>query len=126
MDIVPADDDPHYHACLSVVAPSMSTEQERQAAVQCFGINSEELADFVDTFGDKAWVEIMHCHGARVPIWQESSNNLRKLMQAARKEGDQIGTLFGFTMDCPYNALGATGWDLLAGNLFGSLVSAER
>lgn len=101
-----------YYVTLSIVAPSQIPPDEWERAVESCGW---------DRMPDTNWarVEVAHSHGDSAVIGEWTGNNRAKLMRQARMEAYSCRSLFGFYMDAPRNALGATGWDTIAGNVWG-------
>lgn len=102
-----------YHVQLSVIAPSEFDEIE--SAINSCGWDGMDLND------DLMLVELISSYAGGALIWQESGNNIRSLMKAARKEAALCNMLFGFYLDRNQNAIGSTGWDLLQGNILARL-----
>lgn len=104
-----------YIVNLSAVAPAAVPEKEMKSAKESCG-----WENMPDT--DEAVVEMLHSYGTRAMIWEDSGNNLSVLMKKAHDEANTMGDMFfGFAMDKTANALGATGWDFIAGNPLGPL-----
>jgi hypothetical protein len=103
-----------YNVGLSMVAPSQLDRDTIDRAFESWG-----LVDYLDT-DPLLLIDIVSSYGAGVvPLWDESGDNLRKLMKQARHEADHAEMLLGFYLDRQVNALGATGWDWLEGDLMG-------
>jgi hypothetical protein len=128
LEVIPSEEDasPRYQVSLNVVAPSQCPLAEQQAALRSWGMADEDLEVFFRRFGDLGWVEILHSYGVRAQLWAQSGNNLRQLLRTARQEADKVEMLFGFYMDRPQNALGANGWDLIQGNVWGRSFHVEN
>lgn len=120
------DGDGTYHLYLSVVAPSEAPEKVKSDAARCWGMSDEDLADFIERYGDLAWVEILSSYGIKATLWHSEGTNLRVLRQEARKQADSIEMLFGFWMNRPLNLMGATGWDFIRGDVWGDLTRMEE
>jgi len=106
-----------YHAEVSIVAPSEVGEEDKQRALESWGLEKEQVTDPLQ------WVDLIHSYGVRATLWQGDGNNLRKLLKEAHKEAfwRGEGPLFGFTMDSPQNAIGTTGWEMVKGDLLAPL-----
>ncbi len=109
----------HYYVTLGVVAPEVVPPDEMQRAYDSLGMYPEDLdrlkADPLFT------VEALHGYGTYAVIWQESGNNLSRLMAEARKEARSCEMLFGFYMDRYVNRIGTTGWDAVSGDIWAGL-----
>lgn len=108
--------DATYNVSLSVVSPSQAGEQNLKAAYECCGI-TQDILDTAKANGylEEAQVEFLHSYGVHTPVWDQDGNNYRALLQQARAEAREVGTLFGFYMDRPVNKIGETGWESLKG-----------
>lgn len=99
-----------YNVNLSCVAPAAVSADEMASARRSCGWD-----DMPNT--PAAIVEMLHSYGVRSPIEDWNGNNWRKLMAKAKERARLSSSFtFGFDMDKPKNAIGATGWDWLAGN----------
>lgn len=108
-----------YIVMCSVVAPSQVSEKDRQSVLRSFGWGNP---DDCQAMTDHLWVEVIHSYCGGALLWQGKGHNLRNLMKEARRHACVMGDgMFGFAMDEPQNAIGATGWDLLQGNSYGPL-----
>ena len=104
-----------YLVNLSAVAPKAVSAKEMELAKQSCGW--EGMPDTEITTA-----EMLHSYGTRAVIWEDIGNNLAVLLKKAHDEANTMGDMFfGFAMDKQANALGATGWDFIAGNPLGSL-----
>jgi len=120
LDVTPLDDDTRYIVSLNVVAPSQCMPKELQRAIDSFGMPEEDLKRFVEQGGDLALTEILHDYGISLPVWSRAGNNIGKMMRAARAEANLVESMFGFYLDRQYNAVGATGWDIIRGDMWGN------
>ena len=110
-----------YNVSVSAVAPSELSQKELISAWESWGMD-ENLEDAIKKYGDTFLVELIHSYNGGALIFNKSGNNLRKLMQSARKQSELMGdSLFGFAMDKHQNRIGSTGWDLLKGDLMAGL-----
>lgn len=77
--------------------------------------------EFKQARGKLADVELLHSYGTRAPLDIELYGyNAEELLEQAKHEAEFLGgTFFGFQMDKQRNMVGATGWDLLNGNVWG-------
>lgn len=64
----------------------------------------------------EALCEMLVEYGSSATLWQKTGNNQAVLLAECRKELNQLGIMFGFAMDRQMNAIGATGWDFIAGD----------
>lgn len=103
---------------ISVVAPSEVSAKDRKQALQFVGATEENLVEW----GLLAIVEMLHGYGIRAVLHSACGEKLADLIREAKEQAEIRGDLFfGFAMDAPQNAIGATGWDLIRGNLLGPL-----
>lgn len=114
------DDDQHY-VMLCAVAPTEVPEKEWNSAKQSWGMADADMQNFLDRFGDLAKVEILASYGTKALVWQNTGTNLQVLLKEAHREADLCSIMFGYYMDRRQNAVGATGWDFLQGNVWGGL-----
>ena len=110
-----------YYAQVSAICPAMIPQEEIEGAKRSWGMDDDEFDEFVEKRGEMAIVDLMCDYGCSALIWQGTGPNWQKLFKQAKEEASLHGGMFfGFAMDKPKNAFGATGWDFLAGNVFGS------
>lgn len=107
-----------YNCKLAIVAPSEF--DNIQGAMSSRGYDDEGIT--WDELSDRERVDVVYSYSGGCTIWQESGNNFNKLLKQAADEA----TLYNFIseaggdgayLDRQYNAIGATGWDVLKGNL---------
>ncbi len=110
-----------YFAIVSAICPAMVPEKEMESAKRSMGMYDDDLNQFLQERGELAIVEILQsCGGPSALIWQDTGPNWQKLFKEAKEQASLHGGMFfGFSMDKQLNAFGATGWDFLAGNVFG-------
>lgn len=106
---------PKYFVAVNAVSPQAAGEKELDAALDSSGL-PDELRD-----KPLFQVEALHSYGTYAQLATFEGDNWQQLMKAARLECRFINSFFGFYMDRPRNAFGATGWDVIAGNLYGDL-----
>jgi len=110
-----------YNVNVCVIAPSELSEKELDSALSCCGFE-ESKDELIEKYGATILVEAISDYMGGAVIFDESGNNLKKLMKDARKESDLMGSfLFGFAMDKYQNRIGSTGWDLLKGDILAGL-----
>lgn len=110
-DATGEEDAPKYNVSIQAVSPQQAGDESLQHAFSCCGIEPEYQNDpFVQ-------VEALSDYGVFAQLWNKSGDNIKALMQEARKESAMIESLFGLYMDAPENRAGSNGWDLIAGNL---------
>lgn len=114
-----AEIDGSHNVCLSVVAPSECPEADLQSAFESCGWGEGANCE-IEWDNPLMLVELLHSYGIAAHVWS-ADGNLRDLLREGKKQAVQAEFLFGFAMDRPQNALGATGWDWLRGNLCPSL-----
>jgi hypothetical protein len=73
-----------------------------------------------DSLNCRSQAEVLADLSAGARLYYKSGNNKHKLVRDARKEMRAITFMFGFYMNRPINAIGATGWDFIRGNSLGS------
>ena len=108
-----------YYISVAAVAPDALSDKEKHRALSCFGMNE------MDVNGDLMLVNILHEYGHKAILWSAYGNNASVLWKQSRHETQLISMMFGFYMDRPQNALGATGWDWIAGNPLGPYARKE-
>jgi hypothetical protein len=69
--------------------------------------------------------EMLADYGVAATLYEGSGNNQRAVLRAAREKLAEIDFMFGFAMDRPQNALGATGWDRIKGDVSPSREDAD-
>jgi len=107
-----------YYVSVSAVAPSQVSDKEKRFALESCGW--KDASDMTDL----DWVYVLSGYGIRATIYQGQGHNIRQLLKDARLHACVMGDgMFGFAMDAPQNALGATGWDLVQGNVYGQFLS---
>ena len=63
----------------------------------------------------------LYYYGLNATVASNKGNDPSKLLDELSKQAPAITGLLGFFLDKPQNAVGATGWDLLIGNIMGKL-----
>ena len=102
---------------VELVSVSISEAQgEIQHALVCCGYDTLDPEELTDNHR----LDALLSYGTYAVLWTKDGNNIKKLMQEARKEGQLAEFLYGFYMDRQQNAVGATGWDLQRGNIWGT------
>jgi len=103
-----------YDVSLLAVSPESAGEENVNKAFESMGIDEEyrsnELVQYESLIEYGIFAVLASVHG----------NNLGKLLSEINNELKMANMLFGFYMDRPQNALGATGWDWIKGDLLGS------
>jgi hypothetical protein len=104
--------------CVEIHAVSEAAlgEEGVKSVRQCSGWSQEDWDKIPPEYRA---LEIVS-YGSSARLWGRCGNNKHKLLREARKELKMIQFLFGFAMDRPINALGATGWDWIRGNPMGA------
>jgi hypothetical protein len=112
------EDDPEYkyYVSLSVAAPAAASQSEHERAIDSWGVRDEDVKEYLARLGANWLAEVLHSYGVRAVLATWQGNNLGDILKDARLYADTITNLFGFFMDAPQNAVGASGWDLVAGN----------
>jgi len=80
-------------------------------------------ADFASWGDEGNWrhiIEVLMTNGAYVSFGEMYGDNADKLRRAVAVRAVAAAGLFGFFMDAPQNRLGATGWDIARGNVWGT------
>lgn len=84
-----------------------------------------ELPEFIEIQRrvEEITIELVHSYSGGTNIWQESGNNFNKLLKKAADEVTMYNFIAeaggdGMYLDRRVNAVGATGWDFLAGKRF--------
>ena len=107
------DDDNHHYVELRVVAPEALPTKEWSNALQSCGFGDGVV------YTEEMLVEVLNSYGIFNTVWQDSGDNIDALMVAAKEEAEMLGITFGYVMDRPTNAMGATGWDRGGGQFVG-------
>ena len=119
IEIIPRADleDDMYRTSLLVISPEAAGEQILAEALSAMGCDDETL---MEIFGKPlGLVEALLTYGVTATIGTWCGPNLDRCLVAARDEANAAKMLFGFYMDRRQNGFGATGWDLVAGNVYG-------
>lgn len=104
-----------------IVFPKRASKEAIAKACESWGWDEEEYKEFKKERGKLADVELLHTCGIRAPLDIELYGyNAEELLEQAKHEAELLGGIFfGFQMDKQRNMVGATGWDLLKGNVWG-------
>jgi hypothetical protein len=101
-----------YAVEMSVYSPEASGDEMLKNAAKCIGMMEEEMIT------DEMKVAALSDYGCGSPCFSLSGNNYKELLSEARKEVDELDVEANLSE--PKNGLGATGRDVLRGNLFGN------
>lgn len=101
-----------YCCCIQSASAGFAGNECDRARESC-GISLEDWAQY----SDQTKAEILRENGLAANLWQQSGNNRRDLLRAAKRELLGINCLFGFYVDRQQNAIGSTGWDFMRGDL---------
>lgn len=112
--------DEEYCVSLNVVAPEEAGEELFQA-IKCWGCYDADMLDFLSARGELALVELLSQYGCYATVFEFTGKNIKKIFMELRRNADHVVSMLGFYMDGTQNNLGATGWDVLRGNLYGSI-----
>ena len=111
MDEAVPDPDYTYMLTLSATSPVQAGVERLNVALKSCGYEpSAELTD-------EQCVYALSDFGIQATFSSYEGNNRKKLMDIARKEAELIEMMFGFYMDRRQNAIGATGWDFIKGDI---------
>ena len=108
-------EDNEFLVSIEAVAPSRVSKDDMDSAISCCGYEDMDLDN------DHVKVELLSSYGVEAHLWSESGNDAEDLLKRAKQASFVVSGLFGFFMDSPQNAIGSTGWDLIAGNLLAGL-----
>jgi len=97
---------------MGIVSVVGSADQVETCRESC-GVDQEEW----DAMPDEGRCQVLIDSGASVTFQEQSGNNLSALLASARLEMKKADFMFGFYMDKQQNAMGATGWDWIKGNV---------
>ena len=114
--------DDKYCVSLKAVSPEAAEGNPLFAAMRCCGVD-ESSSWFKDAL---SLVEILSSYGTHARLGEWSGNNLKKLMMWAKDKAAENNLLFGFAMDRPENAIGTSGWHMIAGRVWGDLRDDEN
>lgn len=109
-----------FYGRVSAVAPSQLPEDQLErvcypnatmmAIAECAKLDAE----------DEIWlVDQVFNNGVSPSLWQNWHNNALSLLLEAYKAAEHIECRFGYYMDNACNRMGATGWDLIRGDVHG-------
>ena len=102
-----------YHMSVVAVGPRWPSAKELQSHLNTLGMTAEEFHSFpID-----GQLECLLKCGLMATLWQETGNNERKLVKAAREQIAELSITFGFRMGRAQNAIGSTGWDFVKGDI---------
>lgn len=109
---------PKYHATICACGPGWPTPDDLASCLNSMGLDRETW----NSGSIDAQCQELIGYGLYAPIWQESGNNLSKLLKSARQELIAVSMLAGFYLDKHCNAIGSTGWDFMRGTVaFGAI-----
>jgi hypothetical protein len=100
-----------YMLTLSAVSPSQARKQLPDA------LRNYNVTD--NTPKDEVKVEALATYGVKAHLKEYWGNDAEKLLKEADTDIPLVSGLFGFFMDKRQNALGATGWDFIKGDIDG-------
>lgn len=92
--------------------------------------NKKLLNDLIRSHGSfsmpiEGLVDETFSYGAYAHLTELYGNNATNLLKETRKQLDIIELLFGFYMDKQQNGLGATGWDLIKGEVIPNVQKSQ-
>lgn len=121
------DGDPELYVEIAAVSPEAAAEK-LEAAVDSVGLPENYEIDH------RIEVEALSCYGISATLWHEITelteeeanwedyeDKAEALLKKARQVAPVVIGLFGFFMDAPQNAIGATGWDFIQGDIMAGL-----
>ena len=100
----------NYHVAIHVASAEACADKCQRVV--------DTIGETLETFQALPYVQqcrVVQEYGYSAALHQNTGNNLRTLLRAARKELKVLDFMFGFYMDRPINAMGATGWDFVKG-----------
>lgn len=128
INMLDATGDPDLMVCINAVSPS-EAQGELANALSGYGDELIEQAEADPILQ----VEALHYYGVYAQLWtktvpltedQADNEDYDDLAESLVKEARQVATvcaeMFGFFMDQQMNRLGATGWEVIGGDLMGS------
>ena len=104
-----------YSVSLLAVSPE-AAKDKLAGSCGIYGLHVEHL----NTMTSLSKTELLIETGIYARLFNKCGNNKNALLQEARQEFKKVQMLFGFYMDKPQNAVGATGWDFIKGELYPS------
>lgn len=112
-----------YCVTLMSISPDEAGEENLQQAFNCCGPDGESP----ETATDLMKVDALMWYGVSARLWEDSGNNIQKLMKEARRQAMLTQMLYGFYMDRQQNAIGNSGWDFQRGDIgiFSTTVSSR-
>lgn len=103
--------------CVSLLSssPGFARENPRniESTRESYGMTKEDF-ESLDPI-QQAW--LLAEYGLAANLFEKLGNNKRHLLKEAKQEGLQASVLFGFYVDRQQNAIGATGWDFMRGDI---------
>jgi hypothetical protein len=97
---------------ITAVSPEEAGQDNIDSALQGYDINDPN---------DLMIVEALSSYGISAHMWRESGNDADALLHKAKQAALVVASMFGFFMDRPQNRIGASGWEVIGGDLMGSL-----
>ena len=92
-----------YIVTLSAVSPSQAGEKALNEEDEKLNLSEEQKAILLSEYGAKA------------TLFNNTGNNLNKLLKEIKEQAKLINLMFGFYMDKHLNRIGSTGWDFIKG-----------
>ena len=108
-----------YHCDLSVVDLGEIPEDTLKSSLSYCGWESDTELDKDPKVATLMAIEACHGAGAKAPVWQDSGNNYRALMQEAREESRGLDDpdTYAQAMAKPVNAIGSTASEYMQGDI---------
>jgi hypothetical protein len=106
-----------YSVTLSEVDLNEIPIENIKAAKECYGIDVDEVISF------EFLLETLHGFGGSAPIYEESGNNYRNLLRAARNESRRLEDpeVHRAAMNKVVNKIGSTAYEYMRGDLFSAM-----
>ena len=103
-------DGDRYHVGVYASSPEAAGPEAVQMAADALDIDTDDL-------DERTTAVALFEYGINSgTLWEDQGNNAHTLMREARRQLPMLDGLFGFFMDAPKNRLGASGWDMIAGD----------
>ena len=101
---------------IKVVAPSEVPDKEWKSALSSCGWD-EDPPENLDLDDPEVRAEILCQYGIAATVLTLPGDDEDELLEGLRAKARAVEGMFGFYMDQTLNALGATGWDWIRGNV---------
>lgn len=102
-----------YHASIVACGPGWPNDENLKSHLDTIGMTVDEFRGYPVRNQCQILIET----GLSATLWQDGSSNMRKLLDAARKQLQELRLMIGFRLDDNQNAIGSSGWDFMRGDI---------